>query len=135
MTQAHYKISDVTNLTGLSADTLRYYERIGLLHNVLRTPGGARRYSEANLVTLGFIKRAQKMNFSLADISELLQMRVTPGQACQDVQQIARTKLTEIESHIQELKLLRHELQSLVNQCAVTDAEGCAVLEGLEKES
>ena len=105
MAQTHYKISEVSALTGLSADTLRYYERIGLLHNVPRTAGGARRYTEQNLVSLRFVQRAQKMNFSLAEIGQLAEMREAPAQACQEVEEIARIKLQEIARHIHELRL------------------------------
>lgn len=133
MAPLQYKIGDISEITGLSPDTLRYYERIGLLKNVPRTSGGARRYSEENLVCLRFIQRAQKMNFSLAEIAELVQMRQDPAAACRDVHNIARIKLGEIEAHIEELSLLRSELQSLVGQCTTTKAEGCAILEGLEK--
>jgi DNA-binding transcriptional MerR regulator len=133
--QTHYKISEVSALTGLSADTLRYYERIGLLHNVPRTAGGARRYTEQNLVSLRFVQRAQKMNFSLAEIGQLAEMREAPAQACQEVEEIARIKLQEIARHIHELRLLQDELQTLVSQCTASDSEGCPVLEGLEKTS
>lgn len=133
MTQAQYKISDVAELTGLSADTLRYYERIGLLKHVPRTAGGARRYSEKNLVSLRFIQRAQKMNFSLAEIAQLLQLREAPAQACGEVQGIAQIKLREIEEHIKELTLLQSELESLVKQCRPASTDGCAILQGLEK--
>ena len=135
MGQVHYKIGDVSELTGLSPDTLRYYERIGILTNVPRTSGGARRYSEENLICLRFIQRAQKMNFSLAEIGKLVEMRAAPTQACQDAQNIAQIKLQEIETHISELVLLQSELQSLVKQCADSDTDGCAILDGLGKTS
>ena len=73
------------------------------------------------------------MNFSLAEITQLIQMREAPAQACQDVQGIAKIKLQEIEEHIRELSLLQNELQSLVTQCDQTSTDGCAILEGLEK--
>lgn len=133
MGQGQYKIGEVSERTGLTPDTLRYYERIGLLTNVPRTSGGARRYSEENLICLQFIQRAQKMNFSLAEIGKLVEMRAAPAQACQDAKNIAQIKLQEIETHIAELLLLQSELQSLVKQCADTNSEGCAILEGLEK--
>ncbi len=134
MAQLHYKISNVSALTGLSADTLRYCERIGLLHNVPRTAGGARRYSEENLISLRFIQRAQKMNFSLAEIGQLAEMREAPAQACREVEEIARIKLREIAGHIHELRLLQDELQTLVSQCLDSHRDGCPVLEGLEKK-
>ncbi len=76
-----YRIGDVAETLGLSVDTLRYYERIGLLPDVSRTQSGIRRYDENDLATLRFIKRAQLMNFSLSDIGALLEFRKNPGRS------------------------------------------------------
>lgn len=135
MGKGHYKIGEISELTELTPDTLRYYERIGLLTNVPRTSGGARRYSEENLACLRFIQRAQKMNFSLAEIGQLVRMREAPAETCQDVHNIAQIKLQEIEAHISELVLLQNELQSLATQCSDSSVEGCAILDGLGEKS
>jgi len=78
---SEYRISQVTDALGLSADTLRYYEKIGLLPRVSRAGSGARRYNDEDLSRLRFIQRSQKMNFSLAEIAVLLQMRAAPQRA------------------------------------------------------
>lgn len=128
-----YGIGDVARLTGLSADTLRYYERCGLLPAVNRTRSGIRRYTERDLSRLRFIQRAQGMNFKLAEIGDLLQMREDPTRARAEVRQIASAKLDDIEHRIADLTTLRNELRLLLNLCAASD-EGCPILERLGTE-
>ncbi|VAW73800.1 Transcriptional regulator, MerR family [hydrothermal vent metagenome] len=129
-----YRISEIGELLGLSADTLRYYEKIGLLKHVVRTPGGARVYSSRDLSRLRFIRRAQSMNFSLAEIGNLLEMREDPQHARDDIRLITRNKLTEVETQLKELKTLRNELKLLVDLCR-GDSEGCPIIEGIDQPS
>ncbi len=126
-----YSIGQIGKQLNLSVDTLRYYEKLGLLPNVNRTPSGTRRYSEKEITRLQFIRRAQKMNFSLHEIKELLDMRNNPTEVCGDVQLITQHKLDEIESHIEELSHLRDELRGLLSQCTQGN-EGCPIIEGIE---
>ena len=95
-----YRIGDVTKLLGISADTLRYYEKIGLLPAINRAVSGIRVYYERDLSRLRFIRRAQKMKFSLKEIAELLKMREDPQHARDEVRMLTRTKLSEIEEHL-----------------------------------
>ncbi|WP_297526686.1 heavy metal-responsive transcriptional regulator [Thiohalobacter sp.] len=127
------RIGEVCRLTGLSADTLRYYERIGLLPNVARTPSGIRVYGERDLSRLRFIQRAQKMNFSLDEIGKLLTMREDPQHARHHVRQLTARKLAEVEARLEELTLLRNELKLLVNLCRGA-GEGCPIIEGMEDD-
>jgi len=128
------RIGEVCRLTGLSADTLRYYERIGLLPNVNRTPSGIRVYGERDLSRLRFIQRAQKMNFSLDEIGKLLTMREDPQHARDHVRQLTARKLAEVEARLGELTLLRNELTLLVNLCRGS-SEGCPIIEGMEEDA
>jgi len=118
-------------LLEISADTLRYYEKIGLLPAVQRTAGGARVYGERDLSRLRFIRRAQAMNFSLAEIADLLRMREDPQHARDDIRGLARLKLEQIERQIGELDSLRRELHQLVNLCRCTN-QGCPIIEGMD---
>ncbi|HHH46742.1 MAG TPA: heavy metal-responsive transcriptional regulator [Thiotrichales bacterium] len=127
-----FRIGEVCRLTGLSADTLRYYERIGLLPKVARTPSGIRIYDERDLSRLRFIQRAQKMNFSLEEIGQLLTMRENPQRARDAVRRLTARKLEEVEARLEELTLLRNELALLVNLCK-GGGEGCPIIEGLEE--
>lgn len=117
---------------GISADTLRYYEKINLLPRVARAPSGLRRYDDKDLSRLRFIKRAQKMGFSLAEIAHLLAFREDPRQARPQVRQLAATKLNEVLHRIEDLSVLRDELTLLVNLCAASE-DGCPILEGLDE--
>lgn len=123
-----YRIGDITASTGLSADTLRYYEKIKLLPPIARSTGGVRQYSDRDLSRLRFIQRAQKMQFSLAEIGKLLKMREDPQHARDEIRSLTALKLNEVESHLEELTTLRNELQLLLNLCRGS-ADGCPIIE------
>ena len=125
------QIGEVTKRLNVSADTLRYYEKIHLLPSISRGPSGLRNYSEKDVSRLKFIKRAQRMGFSLAEIGRLLDFRQAPQQAKPEVRRLAGEKLADIEDHLRELTTLRDELQLLVNLCA-SSQDGCAIIEGLD---
>lgn len=127
-----YRISEVTKITGLTADTLRYYEKIKLLPKVSRTASGIREYDDKDISRLRFIQRAQKMNFSLAEISDLLKMRENPQKVRNDVRQLTADKLVEVDEHLQSLTTLRKELQLLLNLCQGSK-DGCPIIEGLDE--
>ncbi len=128
-----YRIGDVTKLLGISADTLRYYEKIGLLPAINRTVSGIRVYIERDLSRLRFIRRAQKMQFSLKEIAELLKMREDPQHARDEVRILTRSKLSEVEEHLDDLQFLRNELQLLLNLCTASE-NGCPIIEGIDED-
>ena len=125
------RIGEVATAMGISGDTLRYYEKIGLMPKVSRSDAGVRLYSDKDISRLRFIKRAQKMHFSLKEIGQLLSFREDPQQAKPQVRALAHHKLTEIESHLKELGTLRDELQLLTGLCAGS-VQGCPILEKLD---
>ncbi len=127
-----YRIGGVTKLLGISADTLRYYEKIGLLPVINRMASGTRVYYERDLSRLRFIRRAQKMQFSLKEIAELLKMREDPQHAREEVRILTRSKLSEVEEHLDDLQFLRNELQLLLNLCTASE-EGCPIIEGINE--
>ncbi len=126
-----YRIGEVTRLTGFSADTLRYYEKLKLLPSVARSVSGARIYDEGDLSRLRFIQRAKTMNFSLEEIARLLEMRAAPQEARDEVRELTHKKLDEVQAHIKTLDALRGELQLLVNLCSGAGA-GCPIIEDLD---
>ena len=127
-----HRIRGVTQLLGLSADTLRYYEKIGLLPRISRNTAGVRYYSEQDISRLRFIQRAQKMNFSLAEIADLLRMRAAPQRARTPVRELTAKKLVEVENQVKELQTLRVELQLLLNLCA-SGRRSCAIIKKIDK--
>ena len=129
-----YRIGDVTERLGLSADTLRYYEKIGLLPKVGRSTSGIRFYSDKDLSRLQFIQRAQAMDFSLAEIAQLLEMRASPQRARPKVRELTRHKLAQVSARLHELKILRNELQLLLNLCT-GNSPGCPIITDIERRS
>jgi len=128
-----YRIGDVTKLLAISADTLRYYEKIRLLPVINRTVSGIRVYYERDLSRLRFIRRAQKMQFSLKEIGDLLKMREDPQHARDEVRLLTRNKLNEVEEHLDDLQFLRNELQLLLNLCTASE-DGCPIIEGIDED-
>ena len=94
------RIGDIARTLGLSVDTLRYYEKIGLLPRVGRNESGIRAYCERDISRLRFIQRAQKMGFSLAEISMLLTMRENPQRAREHVRTLTAAKLEEVDARL-----------------------------------
>ncbi len=127
------QIGDVARQFNISADALRYYEKIHLLLPISRDASGLRNYSEKDVSRLKFIQRAQRMGFSLEDIGRLLEFREAPQKAKPDVRRLAGEKLAYVEEQLRELKILRDELTLLINLCA-TSEDGCPIIEGLEDD-
>ena len=127
-----YRIGDVGKQLGLTADTLRYYEKMGLLPRINRTASGIRLYNNKDISRLKFIQRAQKMDFTLAEIKDLLQMREDPQHARIDVRELSHRKLADIENRLQDLTTLRNELTLLVNLCTGSES-GCPIIEGIDE--
>ncbi len=126
-------IGEVARQLAVSVDTLRYYEKIGLLPKVSRSDSGMRRYQEKDISRLKFIKRAQQMNFTLAEIGDLLKMREAPQRARREIRQLTANKLEEVEQRLTELDTLRRELTLLVNLCTASE-EGCPIIDRIEDE-
>ncbi len=127
-----YRIGDVTEKLGLTADTLRYYEKIGLLPRVERNGAGLRLYNDQDLARLKFIQRAQRMDFTLAEIAELLKMREAPHKARKRVRELTARKLVEVDTRLAELKTLRNELALLMNLCSA-GGKSCGIIKAINK--
>jgi len=127
-----YRIGEIAAKLGLSADTLRYYEKIGLLPRVARQDSGVRLYDNKDLSRLRFIQRAQKMDFTLAEIGTLLKMRDSPQTARKSVRELTAKKLAETETHLGELKTLRNELRLLLNLCNGS-RKSCGILKEMDR--
>ncbi len=128
-----YKIGEVAKRTDISVDTLRYYEKFGLLMNISRDDSGVRQYSDKDISRLKFIKRAQRMDFSLNEIKHLLGMREDPRQTKDSVRQLTADKLKDIENQLDDLITLRNELQLLLGLCKGSE-EGCPIIESIDAE-
>jgi DNA-binding transcriptional MerR regulator len=110
VTVAGLRIGELAARSGFSRDTLRYYERIGLLTRAPRTDGGYRVYSEQMLNRLRVIRNARRFGFSLAEIREFMKVRDSGGAPCGAVRRAAERRMAEVESQLNELKRLRRAM-------------------------
>ncbi|MEK7265008.1 MAG: helix-turn-helix domain-containing protein, partial [Pseudomonadota bacterium] len=109
-------IGDVSALTGVNIETIRYYERIGLVPKPPRTEGGRRAYADADAKRLRFIRRARDLGFSIDDIRALLQLADSGG-ACKGAQEIAVRHRDDVRDKIKTLKRLDRILTDAAVQC------------------
>ena len=117
--------------TGTKVQTIRYYEQIGLLPQPGRTEGGQRRYGDADLDRLAFIRHARQLGFTLEAIRELLDLSDNPSRSCAEVDVIAHRQLKEVEARIARLEALRKELKRMLRECSRDTVSDCRVLEVL----
>lgn len=126
-------ISELAKATGIHIETVRYYERRGLLPTPARRPSGYRVYTESTVARLHFIKNAQGLGFSLVEIKKLLTLRVDADTNCAEVRRQAEAKLVEVEGKLQALQQIQTALTQLVAACERGGAQGeCPILEALE---
>ena len=111
------KIGEFAKQAGVNVQTVRYYERRGLLPEPERRASGYRKYSTDCLQRLQFIRRAQELGFTLAEIGDLLALRLDPDTTADDVKHRAVAKLDDIEGRIRDLQQVRTALQHLAGEC------------------
>lgn len=117
---------------GVNVETLRFYEREGLLHEPPRRPSGYRRYPADAIDVVRFIRRAQALGFSLKEIKELLTLRAVPRATCGDVVSLARKKVEEIDSKLRDLRSMKAALSRLLTDCtAAAPIARCPIIESL----
>ncbi|MGB3385828.1 MAG: Zn(2+)-responsive transcriptional regulator [Marinomonas sp.] len=132
-----YRIGELANDFKVKSDTLRFYEKHGLLTPSKRSDSGYRLYTEQDKKTLSFILRAKTVGFSLADIHELLSIEVDKdNNACADVKIVVDAKLEEVERRIAELNHFQQSLKQLSDACCggPGSAAQCTILEALESD-
>ena len=129
-------IGKVALATGVGIETLRFYEREGLIAEPARRPSGYRDFGPAVIRRVGFIKRAKELGFSLREIAELLSLRVDDAHTCGDVFAIATNKIEDIERRIVELRRMKKALARLAAACTGEGPTGeCPILEVLERDA
>lgn len=107
---------ELARLANLSTDTLRHYERLGLLPKPLRTAGGYRNYPRNTLDRVQLIRRALSVGFSLPELTAILKIRDRGGVPCHQVRALAESKLTEVKEKIRELGVMRRQLEHILEK-------------------
>ena len=124
-------IGQTAKEAGVNAQTLRYYERRGLLPRPHRRNSGYREYSADTVRIIRFIKRAQDLGFSLNEIEELVRLRGVRHSERQRVRAIAQCKIVEIDRKIEHLRSMRSALAHLVHTCEESGDADCPIIEAL----
>lgn len=123
-------IGGLAKAAGVSVETVRYYQRRGLLREPPRSYGAIRRYQGADLECLRFIRAAQQLGFNLREIAELLGLE--KGGGCRAVERLAQAKLDLVQDRIAGLKRIEHALLKLLRQCETTHGKlSCPIIESL----
>lgn len=124
-------IGQAANASGVTAKMIRYYESIGLVPASKRSESGYRTYSDNDVHTLRFVKRARSLGFSLEQIGELLSLWHNPERASADVKAVAEAHVAQLEQRIRELSEMRDTLVHLAHACAGDRRPDCPILEQL----
>jgi MerR family mercuric resistance operon transcriptional regulator len=125
-------IGTLAAAAGVHVETVRYYQRRGLVAEPTRPPGGVRRYSQDDADRLRFIKRAQAMGFTLAEVDQLVRLRTR--RSCRATRELAAAKLRIIDARLRQLRHLRREITRLVADCdANAEDTHCPVIDELAR--
>lgn len=126
-------IGQIAAKAGVNIQTLRYYERRGLLPRVRRSASGYRKYEDGTVPLVRFIKKAQELGFSLREIGELIALREARSRSQLKVRRLAEQKIEEIDRRLSELTAIRNDLVGLVEKCkAVGTKEDCVIITAMD---
>lgn len=127
-------IGQLAKCADVGVETVRFYERQGLLAEPDRKPSGYRQYDEDVVQRLRFIRRAKERGFTLSEIKELLSLRLDPSTTCGDVKRRAEEKIDDIEAKIQTLQRMKKALVKVTKACSGRGGTSdCPILDSLDK--
>lgn len=130
-----FTIGQAARSAGVGVETVRFYERQGLLAEPARKDSGYRQYPEDVVARLRFIRRAKELGFSLKEIKELLALRVDPDTTCAEVRRRAEDKIADVEAKIAALQKIKRALMKLTKMCSGRGpTSNCPILDALDSE-
>ena len=124
-------IGELSRRTGVNIETIRYYERIGVMPNPLRTEGGHRAYNEPQLKRLAFIKKSRELGFSLEEIRALLHLVDAGTYTCSEVHEMTMEHLERVRQKISDLRRLERVLKAMAADCSRGDVPECPIIDAL----
>jgi MerR family mercuric resistance operon transcriptional regulator len=135
MDSSSLSIGRVAKGAGVGVETVRFYEREGLLPAPKRRPSGYRQYPADTVRRIRFVQAAKELGFTLRQIREMLSLRVTAGKTCVDVRKLAHEKLAEVDAKLNELQRMRAALAQLAASCTGKGpASECALADALDAQ-
>ncbi len=135
MTDEKFPIGTLAQRSGAHVETIRYYERIGLLRRPQRSSAGRRVYGASDLRMLTFIRRARDLGFKLEDMRTILELGGPDGAKCHDVREIAARHLADVRNKLEDLRKLEEMLAASVAACSGSSTTRCAVIDMLDVTS
>ncbi|WP_029605255.1 helix-turn-helix domain-containing protein [Kozakia baliensis] len=124
-------IGDLARATGTKVETIRFYEKSGLLPAPPRTAANYRAYNAVHLDRLSFIRRARDLGFSMEQVATLLDLADCKDQSCEAVDIVTRAHLLEIDRKLRDLRALRKELAAMIANCDHNTIADCRIIEAL----
>ena len=132
VTKGHvFAIGEMSRRTGVNIETVRYYEKIGLMPKPNRSEGGNRLYNDVQLQRLYFIKRCREIGFSQSEIRALLSMVDHDNITCAEVYSVTTAHIADVRQKIKDLRKLEKVLSQMANECSRGDVPECPIIEAL----
>ena len=128
-----FKIKQASELTGINLETIRYYEKQGLIKPILREQSGYRLFDDNQLQQLRFIKNCRNIGFSLKDIKTQLQLQQTPNKQCNEINALAEQHLAYLDEQITELQQVKTFLMQFVG-CENKTVDKCQIIQGIKEK-
>lgn len=128
-----YSIGEMSQQVGVKIPTIRYYEKLGLVKEPSRSDGNQRRYSQADLERVRFIRHARELGFTLEAISSLIDLSNLSTEDCKAIDEVAKSHLVEVRSKLNLLQRLEAELARIIAGCSQGDIAKCYVIESLTR--
>lgn len=127
-------IGELAEKANVSVDTIRYYEREGLIAPVSVRESGYREFDKGSVETIRFVVRAKDLGFSLKEIRNLLRLKDNPDTTCGEIRALAESKLADVTAKIRALQGMKKDLTGLLNECADTSASvtSCPIVDSLD---
>jgi MerR family mercuric resistance operon transcriptional regulator len=130
------RIGKVAKQVGITVETIRFYEKKGLIEPPMRNESGYRNYSEEVVQIVSFIKRAKELGFSLKEIKNLMALRYTPGTTCSEVKNQTMEKIEDIDRKVEDLLKIKGALTELASVCpGQGPLSHCSIMEALESKT
>ena len=130
-----YGIGEMSRETGVNIETVRYYERIGIMPKPDRTEGGNRQYNHDQLKRLHFVKRSRELGFNLEEVHALLKLVDRKDFTCGEVHSLTIDHLSTVKRKLADLKRLERALKSMAAECSQGDVPDCPIIDELFKIS
>ncbi|MDF0603357.1 helix-turn-helix domain-containing protein [Psychromarinibacter sp. C21-152] len=127
------KRSDLARLTGCNLETIRYYEKVGLLPDPPRSPAGHRRYGDAHVERLNFVMRSRDLGFTMEEIRDLLGLVDRGSHTCAEVERMGRHHLEVVRAKIRDLQAIETVLAGTIARCTGGDTPDCPLLNALNE--